>query len=163
MLMWIGSNRTWKSTLLSGGAEYCFSVIEADGVADQVVPVVAETRSELLLADVQCRARVMQAMRRIAAEVLTNYSTFASRDDAWQTMELWQHTLQQIQNLEQEGVEAHTLLEHCLYAFLIIQATAITSGKPLLLLTPDLLQLLKPLRHLLPKCQFLQTARSVFR
>ena len=33
----------------------------------------------------------------------------------------------------------------------------------MLLLTPDLLQLLKPLRRLLPKCQFLQTARSVFR
>ena len=162
--MWIGSNRAWKTyTIVGENPEYCFSVIEADGVADQVVPAVAETRSELLLADVQCRMRAMQAMQRIAAEVLTNYSTFASRDDAWQTMELWQHTLQQIQNSEQEGVEVHTLLEHCLYAFLIIQAHAITSGEPMLLLTPDLFRSLQPLQHLLPKCQFLQTARSVFR
>ena len=138
-------------------------MIEADGLGDQPVLAVAEARRELLLADVRCRALATQAMQRVAAEVLTNYSTFASRDDTWQTMELWQHTLQQIQNSEQEGVEVHTLLEHCLYAFLIIQAHAITSGEPMLLLTPDLLQLLKPLQHLLPKCQFLQTARSVFR
>ena len=105
----------------------------------------------------------MQVVQRIAAEVLANYSTFASRDDTWQTMELWQHTLQQIQNSEQEGFEVHTLLEHCLYAFLIIQAHAKTSGEPMLLLTPDLFRSLQPLQHLLPKCQFLQTARSVFR
>ena len=113
-------------------------MIEADGLGDQPVPAVAEARRELLLADVQCRTRAMQAMQRIAAEVLTNYSTFASRDDTWETMELWQHTLQQIQNSESKGVEVHTLLEHCLCAFLIIQAHAITSGEPMLLLTPDL-------------------------
>ena len=78
-------------------------------------------------------------------------------------MELWHDTLQDIQNLEQEGVEVHTLLEDCLYAFLIIQAHAITSAEPMLLLTPYLLQLLKPLQHLLPRCQLLETARSVFR
>ena len=76
-----------KYTIVGGEPEYCFNVIEADGVADQVVPAVAETRGELLLAGVQCRMRAMQAMQRIAAEVLTNYSTFASRDDIWQTME----------------------------------------------------------------------------
>ena len=100
-----------KYTIVGEKPEYCFSVIEADGVGDQVVPAVAEARRELLLADVQCWARALQAMQRIAAEVLTNYSTSASRDDPWQTMELWQHTLQQIQNSEQEGVEVHTMLD----------------------------------------------------
>ena len=61
-----------KYTIVGEKPEYCFSVIEADGLGDQVVPAVAEARRELLLADVRCRARATQAMQRIAAEVLTN-------------------------------------------------------------------------------------------
>ena len=70
-------------------------------------------------------------------------------------MDLWQDTL--------AGIRVHTFLEHCLYAFLIIQAHAIILAEPMLLLTPVLLRLLKSLQPLLPKCQFLETARTVFR
>ena len=91
------------------------------------------------------------------------YGTFASQGDTWETMDLWQDTLRKIGELEDRTVEVHTFLENCLYAFLIIQAHAITLAEPMLLLTPNLLQKLKPLQHLLPKCQFLETARTVFR
>ena len=78
-------------------------------------------------------------------------------------MDLWQDTLEAIRDLEDDSVEVHTFLEDCLYAFLIIQAHAITSAEPMLLLTPVLLRLLQSLQPLLPKCQFLETARTVFR
>ena len=90
-------------------------MIEGDGLDHQpvthwTVPAVAEARHQLLVADVQCRRLAVQAMQHIAAEVLTNYSTFAIQIDTWQTMELWQDTLQEIQSLEQEGVDVHTVL-----------------------------------------------------
>ena len=75
----------------------------------------------------------------------------------------WQDTLEAIRDLQDRPVEVHTVLEDCLCAFLIIQAHAITWAEPMLLLTPSLSQLLQPLQHLLPKCQFLETARTVFR
>ena len=159
-----------RYTLGLGKAEYCFSVIEEVGVggepvANWTVPDVAEARHQLATADVQCRTRAAQEMQKRAEELLTLYSTFESQGGAWETMDLWQDTLEAIRDLRGRrfASEVHTVLEDCLYALLIIQAHAITWADPMLLLTPGLSQLLQPLQHLLPKCQFLQTARSVFR
>ena len=63
-------------------------MIEGDGLGDQpvtdsTVPAVAEARTQLLLADVQCRTRAVEAMQRIAADVFENYSTFANQNDTW--------------------------------------------------------------------------------
>ena len=94
---------------------------------------------------------------------MTLYSTSASRGDTWETMDLWQGTLEAIRDLEDQTVNVHTVLEDCLHAFLIIQAHAIISAEPMLLPTPVLLRLLKSLQPLLPKCQSPETARTVFR
>ena len=94
---------------------------------------------------------------------MTHYSTFASQGDTWETMDLWQDTLTAIRDLQHCIVDVHTFLEHCLYAFLIIQAHAINQAEPMLLLTPIVLRSLEPLQPLLPQCQFLETARAVFR
>ena len=110
----------------------------------------------------------MQAMQEIAKKVLVHYrGRCSSFGDTWETMTLWEDTLSTIQDLDSICTivhdEAHTLLEDCLYAFLVIQAHAISFGDPMLLLTPELLELLKPLQPVLAKCQLLETARTVIR
>ena len=132
-----------------GKPEYCFSVIEGvgfgpdDSVTRWTVPDVAEARQLLAVADVQSRTLVAQATQKTAAELLTLYSNFARRGDTWETMDLWQDTLDSIRDLQDRLVEVHTVLEDCLCAFLIIQAHAITWAEPMLLLTPGLLHLLQ--------------------
>ena len=157
-----------RHTIGGGKPEYCFSVIEGVGLGRQpvtnwTVPDVAEARQLLAAADVEPRTLAVQAMQTTAGELLTHYSTFASRGDTWETMDLWQDTLRAIRDLEDDSVEVHTFLQDCLYAPLIIQAHAITSAEPMLLLTPGISRSLQPLQHLLPQCQFLETARTVFR
>ena len=132
-------------------------------VTKRTVPDVAEARQRLAEADVQSRTLAVKRMQQTAEELLTRYRTFAGRNEIWETMEVWQGTLTAIQDLEDHAIPVHTFLEDCLYACLIIQAHAITLAEPMLLLTPDILELLQPLQRLLPQCQFVETARTVFR
>ena len=119
-----------RYTIGVGKPEYCFSVVEGVGLGRQAVtnwtvPDVAEARQLLAAADVESRTLAVQAMQHTAGELLTLYSTFASRGDTWETMDLWQDTLEAIRDLEDQAVEVHTFLGDCLYAFLSIQAHAV--------------------------------------
>ena len=64
------------------------------------------------------RTLVAQAMQKTAGELSTPYSTFASRGDTWETMDLSQNTLRAIRDLEDHTVEVHTFLETTLLPLL---------------------------------------------
>ena len=70
------------------------------------------------------RTLVAQAMQKTAGELSTPYSTFASRGDAWETMDLSQNTLRAIRDLEDHTVEVHTFLENGIIAIIAAAAAA---------------------------------------
>ena len=137
--------------------EYCFSVVRAE----RLPPRVALARTSLAQASESKLQAAVQACKERADEILKTDTRISEDFTGMLTLNLWWDTLVRIAALA-DPVPPKSL-EHCLYAFLIIQACAVATGEPVLLFTPRLLQQLLPLQHLLPGCEFFDAARSVIR
>ena len=137
--------------------EYCFSVVHTESPPH----CVKEGRANLAQASPSILQDAVRACKDRAKQVVQICCDSQCSQDGVQypTLSVWRETLCCIAGLEEEPWS----LEHCLYAFLIIQACAVATGEPVLLFTPHLVQQLLPLQHLLPDCQLFDAARSVFR
>ncbi len=139
--------------------EYCMSVLQIGPVPEHV----SVHRRGLAFSDPALRCLALQALQRRAREVVSVDAAGLLNGQSCEAVEIWGSTLHNIAMVESTSVPGDNTLAQCCYAFIVIQAFALCMAEPLLLFTPEVLRELEPLRHLLPQCLFLETARAVFR
>ena len=137
--------------------EYCMIVVQSESIPRSV----KESRERLADACASTRRDALQALKDRATEVLIFDEAVQAKKGSMQTVELWRTTLHRVSTIDASA--GAPMLESCVYTFAIVQALAIAAAEPVLLLTPQVMAKLLPLRQLLADCGILHTARMVLR